>query len=134
MAETTKDRLATLEQEREAYFQEHQSDIDFVAMMKEKARLNTKGIVIAAVCAAVIMIGATWGLHAAAPELGPMWMWLTIGLPAVAAAVYTIVMCARHEKYTEYAKEADRGIADVRAKLFAYDQEIDRLKTEAENQ
>ena len=100
MAETTKDRLATLEQEREAYFQEHQSDIDFVAMMKEKARLNTKGIVIAAVCAAVIMIGVTWGLHAAAPELSPMWMWLTIGLPAVAAALYTIVMCARHEKYT----------------------------------
>ena len=130
MAETTKERLAAVEQEREAYYQEHKSDLDFVALMKQKAVLNKKGIAIVVACAAVVMLAATWALPMILEKPSPMWMWLTGGLPAIAASVYVMVTFGLHEKYTDYAKEVERGVAEVTAKLFDYDREIDRLQAE----
>lgn len=118
--------------ERDAVREENASNFEYVAMIKEKSVLKARTIVLVALAAAAVLIVATLVVHLALPEINPMWMWVTVGVPAIAAIAYTIVVLARHEKYTEIYKNLDRDLGDVRARLFRLDRQIEALQKQIE--
>ncbi len=115
---------------RDAIREENQSNFDYVAMIKQKSVLKTNVIVWVAVAAVVVMIGATLGLSLAKPDASPMLMWLTVGLPAVAAVAYTVVAFGLHEKYTAIYKELDRDLSGVRLQIFNLGRQIEKIDEE----
>ena len=131
MTEKDMARLETLRKEREELYQEHKADFDFVNLIGQKAVLKVKGILVVSIVAFALLIGVTWLLHVLMPDLGPMWMWLTVGLPAVAAVAYTIVVLHRHEKYSDYHRQLVADMGSVSMQLFEYDRAIEALEERA---
>lgn len=112
---------------RDAIKEENQSNFDYVQLIKQKSVLKTNIIVWVAVAAIVVMIGATLGLNLAKPDASPMLMWLTVGVPAVAAIAYTVVSFGLREKYEAIYKELDRDLSDVRMQIFDLDRRIEDI-------
>lgn len=112
---------------RDAIKEENQSNFDYVQLIKQKSVLKTNIIVWVAVAALVVMLGATLGLSLAKPDASPMLMWLTVGVPAVAAIAYTVVAFGLHEKYEAIYKELDRDLSDVRMQIFDLDRRIEDI-------
>ena len=140
MTEQDKARVDTLRQEREALYQEHKSDFEFVDLIAKKAELKIGRILLVAAIAFVVMVGVTWGLYSLRMNvedfktLSPMWVWATAGIPAIAATVYTIVAIGRHERFTDYHRQLVADMGDVSMKLFEYDQEIEKLEQAQEEE
>ncbi len=120
---------------RDAIKEERASDFEYVRMIKAKSKFKINNIIWAAVIAVVLIIGATLAVGMLMPESTPMLMWLTVGIPAVAAIAYTIVLISLHEKYTTIYKELDRNLSDVRLEIFNCERQIEKIDAElaAEN-
>lgn len=120
---------------RDAIKEERASDFEYVRMIKAKSKFKINNIIWAAVIAVVLIIGATLAVGLLMPESTPMLMWLTVGIPAVAAIAYTIVLISLHEKYTTIYKELDRNLSDVRLEIFNCERQIEKIDAElaAEN-
>ena len=115
---------------REAIREENQSNFDYVELIKEKSVLKTGVIIWAAAIALVVMIGATLALCLIKPDANPMLMWLTVGVPVIAAIAVAVVIFAQHEKYEGIYKALDRDLADVRSEMFKLKREIEKLDAE----
>ena len=115
---------------REAIREENQSNFDYVELIKEKSVLKTGVIIWAAAIALVVMIGATLALCLVKPDANPMLMWLTAGVPVIAAIAVAVVIFAQHEKYEGIYKALDRDLADVRSEMFKLKREIEKLDAE----
>ena len=115
---------------REAIREENQSNFDYVELIKEKSVLKTGVIIWAAAIALVVMIGATLALCLIKPDANPMLMWLTVGVPVIAAIAVAVVIFGQHEKYEGIYKALDRDLADVRSEMFKLKREIEKLDAE----
>ena len=58
----------------------------------------------------------------------PMWLWLPVAIPVLAAVAYVVIAMHRHEKYEDYHRQLVTDLGDVSMKLFEYDQEIEKLE------
>ena len=115
---------------REAIREENQSNFDYVELIKAKSVLKTGVIIWTAAIALVVMIGATLALCLVKPDANPMLMWLTAGVPVIAAIAVAVVIFGQHEKYEGIYKALDRDLADVRAEMFKLKREIEKLDAE----
>lgn len=115
---------------REAIREENQSNFDYVELIKEKSVLKTGVIIWTAAIALVVMIGATLALCLVKPDANPMLMWLTAGVPFIAAIAVAVVIFGQHEKYEGIYKALDRDLADVRSEMFKLKREIEKLDAE----
>ena len=115
---------------REAIREENQSNFDYVELIKAKSVLKTGVIIWTAAIALVVMIAATLALCLVKPDASPMLMWLTAGVPFIAAITVAVVIFAQHEKYEDIYKTLDRDLADVRTEMFELKREIEKLDAE----
>ncbi len=115
---------------REAIKEENQSNFDYVELIKEKSVLKTNVIILTAVIAVVVMIAATLVLCLVKPTASPMLLWLTAGVPVIAAIAVTVVIFARHEKYEDIYRALDRDLSDVRTEMFKLQRQIEKLDAE----
>lgn len=115
---------------REAIREENQTNFDYVELIKAKSVLKTGVIIWTAAIALVVMIAATLVLCLVKPDANPMLMWLTAGVPVIAAIAVAVVIFAQHEKYEDIYKALDRDLADVRAEMFKLKREIEKLDAE----
>ena len=115
---------------REAIREENQSNFDYVELIKEKSVLKTGVIIWTAAIALVVMIGATLVLCLVKPDANPMLMWLTAGVPVIAAIAVAVVIFGQHEKYEDIYKALDRDLADVRSEMFKLKRQIEKLDAE----
>lgn len=115
---------------REAIKEENQSNFDYVKLIKEKSVLKTNVIILTAVIAVVVMIAATLVLCLVKPTASPMLLWLTAGVPVIAAIAVTVVIFARHEKYEDIYRALDRDLSDVRTEMFKLQRQIEKLDAE----
>ena len=115
---------------REAIKEENQSNFDYVELIKEKSVLKTNVIILTAVIAVVVMIAATLVLCLVKPTASPMLLWLTAGVPVIAAIAVTVVIFARHEKYEDIYRALDRDLSNVRTEMFKLQRQIEKLDAE----
>ncbi len=114
--------------QRDKFIADHKSDDEFVALIRQKAHLRLKPAVIVTVTAFIVMVAATCALSILTPDLSPMYMWATVGVPAAVAFSYIIFAAGKAEKYSDIYHSLNKSISADEVTVHDYNKKIDELQ------
>lgn len=123
-----KEQQQELIRKRDEFIANRKSDDEFVELIKNKASLKIKPMVIVAAISAFVMIAATYALAAFLPEINPMYMWATVGVPTAVTAAFVICSFAKSEKYNDIYKSLSRDLYSDEIAVHDYNKKIDELQ------